>query len=125
MQKTIHIKNLLVRALMVAAFGVLFFVQAQAAFITCAYGTDFSPRNSSHISADKGYHLQAANITTPFQKHFKLNKRYQVVSPNAILPAEVQVPAYFIQVRLRWLIPPVLASTHFLYIKPLRGPPFI
>lgn len=110
---------------MIAAFGALFFVQAQAAFITCAYGTDFAPRKTTHISAGKGYHLQAANISNPFHKHFKLNKRYQVVSPNAILPAEVQVPAYLTPVRLRWLIPPVLASTHFLYIKPLRGPPFI
>jgi len=110
---------------MVAAFGVLFFVQAQAAFITCAYGTDFAPRNTANISADKGYHLQAANVRNPFHKHFKLNKRYQVVSPNAILPAEVQVPEYVTLVRLRWLIPPVLASTHFLYTKPLRGPPFI
>jgi len=110
---------------MLAAFGALFFVQAQAAFITCAYGTDFTPRNATHISTDKSYHLQAANIASPFHKHFKLNKRYQVVSPHAILPAQVQVADYFTLVRLRWLIPPVLASTHFLYIKPLRGPPFI
>lgn len=116
----------MVKALMVAAFAALFFVQAQAAFITCAYGTDFAPHHAkSYVSTQKGYKLQSANVSTPFQKHFKLNKRYQVVSPNAILPVDVQVPAYLTQVRLRWLIPPVLASTHFLYIKPLRGPPFI
>jgi len=125
-QKIHHTRLVLSKVLLTAVLGVLFFVQAQASFIYCAYDKDYPPiaASHSHLKQDSS---GKTHITDAQECHHasKLNKRYQLVTPHAMLPAGVSIAASFCTVRNQWLIPPVLASTHFLYIKPLRGPPFV
>jgi hypothetical protein len=123
-QKPTYIRPALFKAILVVVFGAFFFVQAQSAFMYCAYDSDFpSPAFlHSHIKKDAG--IQSNNA--PGNGHYsKLNKRYQVVTAQAILPAPVVMPVYCAVVYSNWLTPPVLTHSLFLYSKPLRGPPFI
>lgn len=112
--------------LITIVMGVFFFVQVQSSFMYYAYGYDYARVSSVSITKNQG------NSSLQEQKHadsqktgYKLNKRYQTVEPYAILPVPVVIAVYHSKVRAKWLIPPVLASTHFLYIKPLRGPPVV
>ena len=121
-----HIQSIAFRLLLTAVFGVFFFVQVQSSFIYCAYGNDYAQVSSPNIHNNhEPSFLKAGKHANGHKASFKLNKRYQAVAPHAILPAAVIIPVHFIAVRSNWLIPPVLASTHFLYIKPFRGPPYV
>jgi len=123
--KTTHIPSALFKAWWLAMFSLLFFVHTQAAFVYYAYNNDFAPVHHTARLHKAGNETISAGTLTDTHKHFKLNKRYQAVTPYAIVPAPVTITVYQCKVRAKWLVPPVLASTHFLYIKPLRGPPVV
>lgn len=125
MLNNVHIKPLLFKAIILLVFGSFFFVQSQASFIYHAYDNDFQQASLASPSVKKDVSPFAGKLSDSHRPHFKLNKRYQAVTPHAILPAAVTLQAYTIVVRANWLIPPVLASTHFLYAKPFRGPPSV
>jgi len=124
-QKSQHTKPILFKAVLLVVFGAFFFVQGQASFIFHAYDNDFQPVSGCHVTIGKSMDMHAGSLTNSARHHFKLNKRYQPVAPHAVLPAAIILQVHVTAVRTNWLIPPVLASTHFLYIKPFRGPPCV
>jgi hypothetical protein len=125
--KRIHIKTLFYKSLLVAVFGAFFFVQAQSEFIYCAYNNDFASRGSANaVSAHRdGTNIAKDKSASDSHTNIKLNKRYQVVTPHALVPAVVSMPVYFTVLCKKWYIPSLLSHAYFLYCKPLRGPPTV
>lgn len=111
--------------LITIVMGVFFFVQVQSSFMYYAYGYDYAHASSVSVSKKQCTSCLQEKHADNQKTGYKLNKRYQTVEPYAILPIPVVIEVYHSKVRAKWLIPPVLASTHFLYIKPLRGPPVV
>ena len=127
MQKRKHIQTLFFKALLVTVFGAFFFVQTQAEFIYCAYNNDFSSSNSfnAFLKHDAGTRVNKQNPITDSHSNVKLNKRYQAVTPHALMPVTVLMPVYYTVLRTRWYTSSLSVHQQFLYSKPLRGPPFI
>jgi len=125
-QKRAHIPMLFYKALLVAVFGAFFFVQGQPEFIYCAYN-DFTGNSSNTASAvqKSGAAVGKEKAADDFHSKVKLNKRYQVVTPHAMVPAAVTMPVYFTVLFKKWYIPSLLSHAYFLYCKPLRGPPVV
>ena len=125
MQKRKHIKPILFKTLLIAVFGAFFFVQAQSSFIYCAYDSDFPSAVSSHTiqHAKPGFYKDSPAKNS--SGYSKLNKRYQAVTPHAILPAPIIIPVYFILLQTNWCTSAVIAQASFLHTKNLRGPPSI
>lgn len=121
-----RISSLASRLLITAVMGVFFFVQVQSSFMFCAYGYDYAQVSSYSVqNSHSASFFLLRQHTGGQQAGFKLNKRYQAVTPYALVPAPVTIAVHQCRVRAKWLVPPVLASTHFLYTKPLRGPPVV
>lgn len=126
MQKKLHIQTLFFKALLAAVFGAFFFVQAQPEFIYCAYNNDFSRGSAATFSTNKdGTNISKDKAVNDTHNNVKLNKRYQVVTPHALVPVVVSMPVYFTVLCKKWYIPSLLTHAYFLYCKPLRGPPTV
>ena len=119
--------TLFYRSLLVAVLGAFFFVQAQPEFIYCAYNNDFSSKDpaGTYAAHKDGTNLSKDKAANDAHSNLKLNKRYQVVTPHALVPVQVSMPVYFTVLCKKWYIPSLLTHAYFLYCKPLRGPPTV
>ncbi|HWB28102.1 MAG TPA: hypothetical protein VG738_21665 [Chitinophagaceae bacterium] len=127
MHKRINTKAVFFKAMLVAVFGIFFFVQAQSEFIYCAYNNDFPSVFHHNAPAQNDFHsnVKAEKSAKDALAHVKLNKRYQVVTAQAILPASLAIPVYEAARAEKCCLLQVRVFTLFVLTKSLRGPPSV
>ena len=127
MQKSVHIKTFFYKSLLAAVFSAFIFVQAQPAFICCAYSNHFSlhDNDNGYITYKAGANIGKYKVTSHVYTNVKLNKRYNLVTPHALLPAIALMPVYFTVPSENQRITSHLLRTCLLNCKPLRGPPAV